>query len=87
MTQITLILILLLITRFARDFVLTRHNPNKFGFCSRLLQNSLFDCVKGALRIYTDVTRFARFLFLTEVFVVLTEFTEFTEVTRCASFC
>ena len=48
------------ITRFARDFVLTRHNPNKFGFCSRLLQNSLFDCVKGALRIYTDVTRFAR---------------------------
>ena len=29
------------ITRFARDFVFTRHNPNKFGFCSRLLQNSL----------------------------------------------
>jgi hypothetical protein len=36
-----------LITRFARDFVLTRHNPNKFGFCSRLLQNSLFDFVKN----------------------------------------
>ena len=30
----------------ARDFVRTRHNPNKFGFCSRLLQNSLvLDCV------------------------------------------
>jgi hypothetical protein len=32
------------ITRFARDFVRTRHNPNKFGFCSRLLQNSLILC-------------------------------------------
>ena len=75
MTQITLILILLLITRFARDFVLTRHNPNKFGFCSRLLQNSLFDCVKGALRIYTDVISFACFLSLTEL-LFLTECTE-----------
>lgn len=62
----------------ARDFVLTRHNPNKFGFCSRLLQNSLFDCVKGALRIYTDVTRFARFLSLTEL-LFLTECTEETD--------
>ena len=63
-TQITLILIILfLITRFARDFVLTRHNPNKFGFCSRLLQNSLFDCVKGALRMTRIVTRFARCIF------------------------
>ena len=66
------------ITRFARDFVHTQHNPNKFGFCSRLLQNSLFDCVKGALRIYTDVTRFARFLSLTEL-LFLTECTELTE--------
>ena len=34
------------ITIFHQDFVCTRHKPNKFGFCSRLSQNSLFDYVK-----------------------------------------
>ena len=39
------------ITIFHQDFVCTRHKPNKFGFCSRWSQNSLFDCVKIALQI------------------------------------
>ena len=39
---------------------------------------------KIARRIYTDITRCARFFVSHGGFVVLTEFTECTEVTRCA---
>ena len=43
------------ITRFARDFVHTRHNPNKFGFCFAYYKIRCFDFVK---RRSSDLHRF-----------------------------
>ena len=52
-TQITLILLLSFfsITRFARDFVDTRHNPNKFGFCFAYYKIRSLASQEVALRI------------------------------------
>ena len=42
------------ITRFARDFVHTRHNPNKFGFCFAYYKIRSLAAQEVARQIYTD---------------------------------